>query len=362
MGASAPSDEVIRASELDADGRHDAAIEMLARAAQRGDIEATTRLAKRIVVGDRAPCMRRQGFGLLRDAVKLGGAEAAERLAVLFASGSEGRPDWPAALRLLALSASRGWTPASLQLEVLASVLGDGPSGTPSGKSLQSAWLGSPDTATNAAFLRRLLDPPAAAELLDDPRICALPDFIGRSACDWLIERARGKLKRALVYDVVKQADFADESRTNSAATFHMMDADLIHLLVQARIAAACGQPVAHLEAPAVLHYSVGESIGNHYDFVDPAHPDHAEEVRKRGFRIITFLAYLNADYEGGETVFPKLGLSHSGKRGDGLFFVNTLSDGRADIRTLHNGRPPVQGEKWIFSQFVRNRTQFADE
>jgi hypothetical protein len=201
-----------------------------------------------------------------------------------------------------------------------------------------------------------LLIPASGSVIHEDPRICAFPGFVGAPVCDWLINRARTRLERALVYDVVKQVDFADESRTNSFATFHLMEADIVHLVVQTRIAAACGQPVSHMEAPSVLHYAVGETIGNHYDFVDPAHPGYAEEIRNRGTRTITFLVYLNADYEGGETVFPKLDLSHLGQRGEGMYFVNTLRDGQADVRTLHNGRPPTSGEKWVFSQFVRNR------
>src|SRR5687767_1965923 len=85
-----------------------------------------TQLAKRIIVGDRAPRLRRQGINLLGDAVKLGSAEAADRLAVIHAAGVVGPPDWPAALRSLALAAERGWAPARAQLAVLASMLEPG--------------------------------------------------------------------------------------------------------------------------------------------------------------------------------------------------------------------------------------------
>jgi hypothetical protein len=133
-------------------------------------------------------------------------------------------------------------------------------------------------------------------------------------------------------------------------------------MLVQARMSVGCAQPMGHMEASTVLHYAVGETIGDHYDFVDPAHPGYAEEIRKFGHRVITFLVYLNESYEGGETIFPRLGLSHSPKRGEGLFFVNTLADGQADLRTLHNGRPPTRGEKWVFSQFIRNRSELVNQ
>jgi hypothetical protein len=54
-----------------------------------------------------------------------------------------------------------------------------------------------------------------------------------------------------------------------------------------------------------------------HFDFIDPAAPSYAAEVRQLGQRIATVLLYLNEDYEGGGTVFPELGIDHRGKQGD---------------------------------------------
>ncbi len=45
-------------------------------------------------------------------------------------------------------------------------------------------------------------------------------------------------------------------------------------------------------------------------------------------------MVYLNDDYDGGETAFPKLGFEHKGRRGGGIYFVNALPDlspGHAD-------------------------------
>jgi prolyl 4-hydroxylase len=355
MDADPLSSPVARAEALDADGRHDEAINELALAAQGGDVEATTRLAKRIIVGDRAPRLRRQGIDLLGDAVKMGGAEAADRLAVIHAAGAFAPPDWQAALRLLMLAAERGWRPARAQLGVLASMIGQGGAAR-SERPLPASSL------IEEARLRELLVPAAGAVLHEDPRICTFANFLSEPVCDWLIERARGNLQRARVYDAYRHTDFIDESRTNSSAVFNVMEADLVHLMVQARMSVGCGQPVSHMEASTVLHYAVGESIENHYDFVDPAHPGYAEEISQFGNRIITFLVYLNADFEGGETVFPRLGLSHSPRRGEGLYFVNTHEDGQPNTRTLHSGRPPTRGEKWTFSQFVRNRAELPAE
>jgi hypothetical protein len=91
-----------------------------------------------------------------------------------------------------------------------------------------------------------------------------------------------------------------------------------------------------------------------HYDFLDPEL--NRQEIDRFGQRAATFLIYLNDDYEGGETSFPQLRIKHRGKTGDALVFGNLGRDGSPDPRTQHAGLPPTRGEKWLFSQWVRNR------
>jgi prolyl 4-hydroxylase len=324
--------EIEMAERHDAAGRHDDANDCLARATQQGDVEAKTRLAKRLIVGDRAPLLWREGANFMREAALQGGAEAAALVAVLMAAGLGGRHDWTRALEFARLAAARGWAPAAEQLRGLASATG----GSIHGES----W---------AAV-------PAGAALHEGPDIRLFRSFLHADVCAWRIERSRGRLVRARVYDAANKADIVSEVRTNTAAGFNLMETDLVHLMVQTRIAVATGLPIVNMEGATVLHYAAGEQSENHYDFVDPSIPDYAEEVRTRGERIMTFLAYLNDDYEGGETDFPRLGVRHKGRRGEGLYFTNSLAGGEPDLRSWHAGRPPVSGEKWILSQFIRNQ------
>lgn len=324
--------EIELADQHDAAGRHDEAVNCLALAAQRGDVEAKTRLARRMIVGDRAPLLLREGAGLMREAAMEGGAEAAALLAVLAAAGLGGRHDWKRALELARLAASRGWKPAADQLAVLASASG--------GRIDVESWA----------------TVPAGISLHDGPDIRVFPSFLNDEVCAWLIERSRGRLVRARVYDAGSKSDVVSEGRTNTSAGFDLMQTDLVQLMVQTRISAASGLPIANMEGCTVLHYEVGQQIDDHYDFVDPAIPDYDEEIRTRGERVMTFLVYLNDDYDGGETDFPRLGVRHRGRRGEGLYFVNALPTGEPDRRSRHAGRPPESGEKWILSQFIRNR------
>jgi prolyl 4-hydroxylase len=163
-------------------------------------------------------------------------------------------------------------------------------------------------------------------------------------------------LKRALIYDPVGGQDIADHMRTNSAAGFDLMRADLVQVVVQARMSAATGVSIHQMEGPTVLHYAIGEQITNHYDFVNPRTPNYRAEIEQRGQRIATFLVYLNDDYEGGETDFPELALRYHGGKRAGLVFANALPNGDPDLRMVHAGLPPKDNEKWLMSQFIRNR------
>ncbi len=53
---------------------------------------------------------------------------------------------------------------------------------------------------------------------------------------------------------------------------------------------------------------------------------------------MITFLVYLNGDYDGGETEFPKVGLSHKGSSAKACISSTRMPDGKPDLRTVHAG------------------------
>jgi len=331
MTAATLQSELTVAAEHDAAGRHDEAINALARGTGSGDVGCKTQLGKRLLAGDRAPALPAEGARFLYEAAVAGGPEAAARMAALSGLGHHFPHSWPNAMRWLVVAAKRGWEPARGQLRVLAD-------GTP------EIDLASWSTV------------PTGRDLSIAPRVRAVETFITPAACDWLIARARLRLTRALVYDPGSRENVARATRTNSVANFSLADVELLDVLLQAKMSCACGVPMNQMEAPAVLHYAAGEEASDHFDFVNPNTADYAQEIARNGQRIVTFLVYLNEDYEGGETDFPKLGFSHKGRRGHGLFFVNAHTDMQPDLRMLHAGRAPNQGEKWIVSQFIRSR------
>lgn len=334
------------AARHDAAGCHDDAVNALAVAAGRGDTESMTALGKRLIIGDRAPHLPRDGARLLSDAARAGSSDAAITLACMSALGAHIEQSWETAFGLLVHAAELGSESARGQLRILA-----GHPATQRGGN----WRG----LARSIDLQTWLSPLPGRRLNDAPPIVHYANFISDAASAWLVEQVRDKLNRARIYSADHARDIHDEMRTNSVGPMHLGSIDLVNVVLQYRIAAVCRLPVDNFDGPTALHYAVGEQIRNHCDYVNPKIPHYEREIRTRGERLITFLVYLNDDYEGGETVFPMLGVSHKGRRGDGLLFVNALPDGKPDPRSVHAGRPTTRGEKWVLSQFVREHAVF---
>jgi hypothetical protein len=347
-----PSADVELAEQCDRAGKHTDAIKHLVAGTRKNDLEAMTRLGKRLLVGDRAPHLPNDGAGLIKDASTRGSGEAAAMLSVLFAVGGNVEHGLDSALQHLIVAAERGWSPAQSQLRVLA---GQDPAHAGDEAAPAAAWRELAQQVDLAGWQTA----PPATDLNDTPLIRSFQDFVSPNICRWLIEKSRGRLSPALVYEAIDKKTTVHQTRTNTATLFNLLETDLVCTLVQTRMCACLGQPFRHLEPMTVLHYAEGEQITNHFDFIDPKVPDYEQQIAEQGQRVVTFLIYLNDDYTGGETEFPRLGISHKGQRAQGLFFVNSLPDGSPDLRTMHAGRPPLQGEKWIVSQFVRDRPTF---
>jgi prolyl 4-hydroxylase len=350
VSQTAESPALARSRAHDAAGRHDEAINELARATQAGDLACTRALGIRLLTGNRGPLMPKEGLEFLGDACDRGLGEAAARAAGILALGIRIPPNWPVALQWLCRSAEAGWDPSRRQLLALCD---------DRALAARAVLSARPDWREVGAAVRLddwRLSPPALIKSAD-PRVSVFEGFTRPEICRFVISLADGRLERARVYDAAHQQDIIVPHRSNTLATFAVESAELVHVLIQTRMAAACGISERYMEAPSVLHYAPGEQIRDHFDFVAPdAIADYAGEMERNGQRRVTFLLYLNDDYEGGETTFPKLGLSHKGRCGDGLYFVNTLSDETPDLRTLHAGCPTTRGEKWIITQFVRSR------
>jgi hypothetical protein len=308
-----------------------------------GEAGAAFARAARLLAQSDSPASFAEATALIERAADEGHAEAMCMLATLEAIGA-GRPrDWARALDWLQRAAERGSGHARDQLRLIAGV-GDAAEATD--------WA----TLRAGIALARLFEVPEREPLSDRPRLRVLPGFASAAECRWAIARFRPRLGPAMVWDAGSGAGRIDPKRSNSAVELRLGDMDVVTEILRARIAVASRLPEPIFEVPQVMHYSVGQQFLPHHDFLDPEQGGLRQDLARRGQRIGTFLICLNDDFEGGETEFPRAGISWRGGTGDALFFANVTPDGRPDPLTLHAGRPPTRGEKWIFSQWIRDR------
>lgn len=72
------------------------------------------------------------------------------------------------------------------------------------------------------------------------------------------------------------------------------------------------------------------------------------------GPRYITFLIYLNDNFEGGHTNFPNINKSIIPQKGKAVLFYNVNKDGSIIPESLHQGSHIINGTKWIANKWIR--------
>jgi len=324
----------------------EARLNALRAAAMAGDLGAKRDLSFALLSAPRGPNDFLEGAAVTASAANDGDGETAYRTAVLIAGGVTMRQDWPVALVYLQRAAELGYGPAQ---EELAALSGD--------KALAARALNGEDFSTDVWLrLRRSVQLEAPSQsrtpktLSVNPRIGVLENFVSPELCDALIGSARGGLQPI---DGPNGMPFAlDVAGSRRIA---ITELSLQMILLFDRIGQAVGLRHRGVEPPMVIRYSGGEAFPPHADFLDPSQPANAQNIQMEGQRIVTFLVFLNDDYEGGETDFPIAEKRFKGKKGDALFWWNVKQDGTFDRGSVNGNLPVTGGEKWILSQWLRS-------
>jgi prolyl 4-hydroxylase len=316
---------------------------------ESGDADAQFALAQALLrASDTTQDQFFQAVSLINDASSAGHADATAMRALFTAMGVSGRQDWESALDTLLIAVEQGSQSAKRQLLLLSDPTVDPAMPENPGPNFWSE-------TRRSISIERLLRHGERRALSNAPRIRVIEGFASIPECQWLIDRAGATLKEALVFDIHGQ-QVQDPGRTNKGTVFHLADMDVVIEVIRARISAATHIPVPVFEPTQILHYSVGQEFKRHLDYLEPGNPNHREQLSTHGQRIATFLIYLNGDFEGGQTEFSQIGLRYRGNTGDAIFWANCDMKGRPDPMTLHAGLPPTSGEKWILSQWIRDR------
>ncbi|VXC86903.1 putative eukaryotic Peptidyl prolyl 4-hydroxylase, alpha subunit [Sphingomonas sp. AX6] len=290
---------------------------MLADASQQGDLAAIVELASWSIAGNIIPRNLGAARSLLAQAGN-GGDEAAGLLHASFlASGTGGPADWPSAVAQLRQLEHRS-ARARAQLNIVDRMNLDS-NGFPAGGY-------------------------AALPLCGRPAIQLCREFLQPAECNYLSDLGGPFLQPSVVVDPSNGRAIPHPIRLSDGAAFGVFLEDLVVAAINRRVARLTDTQYEQGEPLQLLRYHRGGEYRPHLDAL-PGEPNQ---------RIKTVILYLNQDYRGGETRFPKVDLSWAGKTGDALMFDNVDADGRADNMALHAGAPVSNGTKLIASRWIR--------
>ena len=310
-----PSSATVQVRQLVSDGRFAEAVDRLTTAASAGDPDALFmlggwRISGQVIARDMSAARK-----LMGQAAAAGHPEAIFFFATFLANGTGGLADWKAAREMLQQVVDRPGV--SDQLAMLEHVPAD-ENGEP----------------TSLPELRRLSD---------HPSVCSAEAFLSDEECDYLVRSSESRLQPSLVIDRATGRAIPHPDRKSDGAFFGVGHEDLVVNAINRRIAAISGTRPQQAEPLQILSYGVGGEFRPHFDFVKEGGNQ----------RIMTAIAYLTDDYEGGETRFLRTGLDFRGRKGDLLLFRNVTEDGRQDPLSEHAGLPVRGGTKIVASRWI---------
>ncbi len=184
---------------------------------------------------------------------------------------------------------------------------------------------------------------------MESPFILYLDNVLDNEECDSLISLSKDCLQPSYVIDPKTGEEQKAAGRTSKGMYFNLNENALIST-IERRVAEIINFPIENGEGLQVLNYQNGEQYKPHYDYF----PESKIDFSKGGQRVGTLLIYLNDVPNGGETIFPKAGLSFVPKKGTAIYFQYGNSKGQVDHRSLHSSSPVLMGEKWVATKWIR--------
>jgi prolyl 4-hydroxylase len=177
-----------------------------------------------------------------------------------------------------------------------------------------------------------------------DPYIALYPGLFSPAECKYLAVLGTPWLERASVLGLSGEARM-DPVRDAESCSIPNLAEDLVVQAINRCIAAATGTEPGWGEPLNILKYAPGQQYKPHHDGTGSDNVSVREQ---------TALIWLNDQFEGGGTNFPKINVTVRGSVGDMLVFRNVRENGEFDERMIHAGLPVTSGVKWMASRWIR--------
>ena len=179
--------------------------------------------------------------------------------------------------------------------------------------------------------------------------ITEIEGFLSEEECSELVTMIDANHTRSSV--VEGGTDISTVSDTRTSSTCNLDTNNELVSKIHNRISTKLEQPLSKGEALQGQLYEQGQFFKPHNDYFSGTAYD--KHCLQSGNRTFTFMIYLNDDFEGGGTNFPKLNKTIQPKKGKAVIWQNTI-DGVGQPETLHEGQSIYSGKKYIITSWWR--------
>jgi len=177
-----------------------------------------------------------------------------------------------------------------------------------------------------------------------DVIFCEIENFIGSEEAEEMLSIANNSLKPMLVLGENKPTHHRVANGT--WIPDHVSNAAIS---VKHKISKLVNTSPDNFEQLHIVKYEVGGEYKAHLDyFKDEKH------ITKEGQRVYSALFYLNDDFDGGETDFPKINFRAIPKKNKLLIWRNLNTNKKIIEASLHAGLPVTKGVKYIGIFWIR--------
>ena len=183
--------------------------------------------------------------------------------------------------------------------------------------------------------------------------ILEIENFIPESKCKEIIQTHQQELSAATV---LSQNAGTIDTRYRIADGCWIRDdnTEAVRYFKQ-KISEFSGLPIENQEVPHLVKYEIGGKYEPHHDFFQESDGTYATECLNRGGqRIYTCILYLNQEFSGGGTDFPKMNFMVTPTTGKFVMWKNLDENSQPLDQSMHAALPVVSGTKWVLIVWVR--------
>ena len=176
------------------------------------------------------------------------------------------------------------------------------------------------------------------------------PNFITEDDAKHILKTAEYNYKNSVVVGI------ENPEGIRKSQTYWLNKDDKVAKKIIQKVCELDGHSIEQSEDIQVVKYEPNGYYNEHHDSCCDD-DDKCKEFVKDGNRVLTMVIYLNDDFEGGATRFPKLDKNFKPKKYSGILFYPMNKDGdKCHENSLHAGMPITKGEKYIANVWIREK------